>query len=192
MLPENAGDLVDVIHVQRYTVAGVRDTRSGSVADWDGGEDDPVSQVERTIETCRRHRDGLASLIAECRHRGLALHSLNAAAMIHHFCELAPNFEVSHFYHLINPMGIMIHRGAEAHETGLSGLFRLYRPAFPGRWRKVDVRATTTPEWLDVLDLSNADGTWMFLVNRHPEESLEVELAESAASSGSDVVRMTA
>jgi hypothetical protein len=107
------------------------------------------------------------------------LHGLFIAGMIHRFAALAPDFEVAHFYNLVNCMGILNHRGADIEVTDAVRIFKLYRPALPGRLVPLQVKADSGDDasQVDALCLANAEADWLFLVNRNLRETVGVSLA---------------
>jgi alpha-N-arabinofuranosidase len=108
-----------------------------------------------------------------------AQHCLFAAGVLNMFARLAPDFELGNFYHLVNAMGIFIHHGANVIETPMADLFRLYRPAFPGQLLPLEIdspRLGDQEPAVDALCLKQEEATWLFLANRHPEQSAVVRL----------------
>ncbi len=106
-------------------------------------------------------------------------HALFVSSMLHQFVRIAPDMEAAYFYHLLNPMGMFIHRGPDVVKTCIVDIFKLYRPAFPG-----DALSTTVSSPLlgvrptvDAIVLRNAQGTWLFCVNMHPAMSLQVDIS---------------
>ncbi len=104
----------------------------------------------------------------------VALRGLFIAGMIRRFAMLAPDLEVAHFYNLVNCMGILNHRNADVEVTEAVAIFKLYRPALPGRFLPLtfDVEAET----VEVLALENEEATWIFLTNRNLTETAQVSL----------------
>lgn len=189
-LLDEASELVDLVQFQDY-----------------GGCDpnaDAASQLAALDGKLRSFEDNTRAFIAECRGRnvrwnvGIAewnwwlqashwdgrafeepptvLHGLFIAGMLHRYAALAPDFEVAHFYNLVNCMGILNHRGADVEVTDSVRVFKLYRPALPGQRVPLNVTCGDGAP-VDALCLSNADGLWMFLVNRSLEETAHVSLA---------------
>lgn len=101
-----------------------------------------------------------------------ALHGLYIAGMIRRFATLAPDFEAAHFYNLVNCMGILNHRGATVEVTDAVEIFKLYRPALPGRF--VPLVWDGDAETVEALALENEEATWLFLTNRSPTETAQI------------------
>jgi hypothetical protein len=99
--------------------------------------------------------------------------------VLHHLLRLQPMLELSNFYHLINAMGVLRIKGSQIEDTCLADLFRLYRPALPGRIVPVNVTsphlAEATPA-VDAACLKNDAGEWLFMVNRDLSETAELKL----------------
>jgi len=114
------------------------------------------------------------------------LHGLFIAGMIHRFAALAPDLEVAHFYNLVNCMGILNRRGADVEVTDAVEVFKLYRPALPGRFVPLEISAGKADRTAPVegLCLQGADTHWLFLVNRSVSEAAQVSLAGFGAGAG--------
>ena len=210
----DAGDLVDVIQVQNYGFCGARPEDSG---DYRGGVEDPVEQVRRLADQLSDFETSTRTCIESFRSRGikanvgvaewnwwmqashwdgrdfeeppLTLHGLFVSGMIHRFAEMAPDFEVAHFYNLVNCMGIVNRRNADVETTCVAEVFKLYRPAFPGALRTTNVEAAAlgTGKSVEALCIARDADTWLFLVNRDPNEAVEVEVPDFAIGT-SDIV----
>ena len=103
-----------------------------------------------------------------------ALHGLYIAGMIHRFAALAPDFEVAHFYNLVNCMGILNHRDATVEVTDAVEIFKLYRPALPGRC--VPLVWDGDAGDVEALALENEGATWLFLTNRSLTDTAQISL----------------
>lgn len=106
-------------------------------------------------------------------------HGLYVAGALHVLARLAPNLELANFYNLVNPMGVLIHRGASVTETCLAEIFRLYRPAFPGQVLSLindSPRLGTNGPAVDALAMRRGKTSWLFLANRSPSQSARVNL----------------
>jgi alpha-L-arabinofuranosidase len=186
-----AADLIDVVQFQDY---GGCDP-----------EADPVAQLAALEAKLRGTEADTRAFIAECRARkvrwtvGIAewnwwlqashwdgrafeepptvLHGLFIAGMVHRFAALAPDFEVAHFYNLVNCMGILNHRGADIEVTDAVRIFNLYRPALPGQRVPLAVAAEggRDASQVDALCLVNEEATWLFAVNRSLSETMQIE-----------------
>lgn len=200
---QEASDMVDLIQFQNYGGLGVRPEPAG---EYDGGIADPYEQVEQVVNQLRTFETSTRSFIARCQERGvnmkvgiaewnwwlqashwdghdfeeppLTLHALFAAGMIHRFAALAPTFEVAHFYNLVNCMGIVNRRGANVKVTGVAEVFKLYRPALPGRFVALEIETSTlgAGKTVEGLALKSESATWLFFVNRHPSQEARIEL----------------
>lgn len=108
-----------------------------------------------------------------------AAHGIFFAGMIHVFASLAPDLEVANFYNLINAMGMVRNDGGFVSGTGISDLYKLYRPAFPGEVLPLSVESPTFAggvPWLDALAIRTGETTFIFLSNRSPSGLLQVQL----------------
>ncbi len=192
---ERAGDLVDVLALQWYG-AGWNDDPAQELLQALRGANTLAQQVSRAIRDCRERKLPTRLAVTEWNYWRHAshyddlgflepydvLHGLFAAAVLHRFVRLVPDLELANFYHLINPMGIFISRGPDLQETPLAALFRLYRPAFPGRAIPLEISAPDLEHDLPALDAiatENEGGRWLFLVNIHPTESITVDLGQA-------------
>ncbi|MBI5092522.1 MAG: hypothetical protein HZB26_08775 [Candidatus Hydrogenedentes bacterium] len=119
-------------------------------------------------------------------------HALFVSIMLHQFMRLAPEMEAGYFYHLLNPMGMYIHRGPEVSESCMVDVFKLYRPALPGDILPVTVTGPTLGgrPAVDAVAVRNAEGTWIYCVNLHPSAAAEMELT-GLKPNGSEVVTMS-
>ena len=188
-----AADLIDVVEVQVY---GGGDPLAA-----------PGEQVSKLAESLADVEPNLRAFIKLCRSRnvrwnvGIAewnmwiqashwdgrafeepstvLHGLYIAGMIRRFAALGPDFEVAHFYNLVNCMGILNHRGADVEVTDAVRIFNLYRRALPGRFVPLDLTGGAEGETLTVeaLGLENDEGSFIFLTSRSPDEAAQVSLA---------------
>ncbi|MCF7855177.1 MAG: hypothetical protein K9N51_10300 [Candidatus Pacebacteria bacterium] len=106
------------------------------------------------------------------------LHGLFIAGMIHRFAAMAPDFEVAHFYNLVNCMGILNHRNADVEVTDSVEIFKLYRPALPGRFVPVEVvgQGEKQASALEAICLAADDAQWLFVVNRGLDESATISV----------------
>jgi len=198
-----AADLIDVVEVQIY--GGCNPLAA------------PEEQVCKLAESLANVEPNLRAFIKLCRSRhvrwnvGIAewnwwmqashwdgrafeepptvLHGLYIAGMIRRFAALGPDFEVAHFYNLVNCMGILNHRGADVEVTDAVGIFNLYRPALPGRFLPLNITgdAAGEVEAVEALGLENSEGRWLFLTNRSPVESAQVSLTGLAGNGANGV-----
>lgn len=107
-------------------------------------------------------------------------HCLYVSAVFHEFVKLAPKLELANFYNLVNPMGIILNHGRGVIATSLVEVFKLYRPAFPGRVVSLKNNSkilTGDLRQMDSLCLKNEQGTWLFLINRSTKEEATIELS---------------
>lgn len=108
-----------------------------------------------------------------------AAHGIYFAGMIHMLASLAPDLEVANYYHLINAMGMVRNDGGFVSGTGVSALYKLYRPAFPGQVLPVSVEsplfANGVPQ-AEALAVRTEETTFVFVSNRSPSEAIRVRL----------------
>lgn len=198
---DNAAELVDVLQVQPYGVFGPRPENPG---DYTGGIADPVSLIEIMRKVVRNFESDCRIFFEHVRSRSIdirlgaaewncwtqashwdgrdfeepptTLHGLFVANMFHAFVRLAPEFEVAHFYNLVNCMGILNHRGAEVEATFMVELFNLYRDALPGKRLEVETTVNGSNDQIDVICLQREDATYVFAVNFGPDAPVTIEL----------------
>lgn len=176
-----------------------------------GWSDDPEQLVARAAAGAESVRTRLRQMIADCREAGSdakvamtewnfwtqathwdgrgffepddAAHGLFFSAMMHVFAGLAPDMELAAYYNLINVMGMLRNEGGRVLRTGVSGLYALYRPAFPGQ---VLPLAVDSPEmaggWpqLDALAVRTDDAAYVFVANRSVCDFAPVRLEGTA------------
>jgi alpha-N-arabinofuranosidase len=190
-----AGDLIDVLAIQYY--CGLADTpRPDMPALIRGmaGLADTLAATTRDAQACRPalrtgitewnlwrsagHHDG-KGFLEVCD----VTHGLFVASVLHALVR-QPHLELANFYHLVNPMGLFLSHAPDLVETPTVEVFRLYRPAFPGRARPVAVESPLLGPDAPALDAAclEADGaTHLFLVNRSLDDALHVTLPAPAA-----------
>lgn len=140
----------------------------------DAGSDATVAMTEWNFWTQAAHWDGRGFFEPDD-----ASHGIFFAGMVHAFAGLAPDVELANYYNLINVMGMLRNDGGLIARTGISGLYALYRPAFPGQ---VLPLAIDSPEMadglpqLDALAVRTNDADYLFLANRSVRESIAVKL----------------
>jgi len=196
-----AGELgIDVLTLSRYK------------GQW---YDDDLDKQINVAESVTKVRHDLVEMIADCRRRGLATkvaitewnywmtacawdgrrfaedytvrHALYVAGMLNMFAHLGADMELSAFYHLINPMGIIQHQTADVVESCVVDVFRMYRPAFPGDFVPLEIespRLGETEAAVDGLCLRQGKLDWVFLCNRHPSQAARVSLCGFGRSAG--------
>lgn len=199
--------LIDVVQVQLY---GGCDPRA-----------EPAAQSRALTDALVNYEQQLRAFIAEGHARGAdwqvgvaewnwwhqashwdgrafeepptALHGLFIAGMIHRYAALAPDFAVAQFYNLVNCMGILNHRGADVEVTDAVAVFKLYRPALPGRLMplEITVDGAEPPDWMDAVCLVTDEADWLFLANRDIAQSVRVSL-DGCVDAGADVEALTA
>jgi alpha-L-arabinofuranosidase len=121
-------------------------------------------------------------------------HAQYISGMIHLFARMAADMELATFYHLINPMGIIQHYTADVVETCIVELFRMYRPAFPGDFVPLRVESPKlgeTESAVDAICLRQTAGDWVFLSNRHPTQSAQVDLSGFGGRKAADVMMLS-
>ncbi|MCE5326050.1 MAG: hypothetical protein LLG01_06510 [Planctomycetaceae bacterium] len=216
---DEVGPLLDVIQCQCYAGQGIQPA-GVETSTWAAGTTDPRDQMTRVVDAAANMEALLANFIAACRKRGLAtnvgvaewnywcqashrdghgfdepyyvVHAMFTAAMLNNYVRLAPDLEVAHFYNLINVMGIITHRGADVTEYCLGDLFRMYRPAFPGKVLplETDSPALGNGKAVDAVAMKNDSGTYLLAVNRDPQERAELNLTAIANGAPRDVQMM--
>jgi alpha-N-arabinofuranosidase len=188
---EQASDLVDILAINRYK------------GQW---YDEVMDKQINAVESVQKIQNDLETLICDCRATGRdikvaltewnywlyaqhcdgkgfmelydAQHAFFVAGMFHLFARLGADMELANFYHIVNAMGIFIHRRCRVEETCLADVFRLYRPAFPGEFLPLTLQSPSlgSSTAIDALALKKGNATWLFLANRSPNESAEVIL----------------
>jgi alpha-L-arabinofuranosidase len=187
-----ARELLDVIAINRYK------------GQW---YDNPRDQMLNVAESVLKIEKNLLEVIEDCRSAGfpprVALpewnywlhashwdgkqffepddvqHGLFVSGMFHMMARLAPEMEVAAYETAVNCMGLIRNEGTHVVETSVSGLFRLYRPAFPGRVVSLKI---STPDLengcpqLDVLALRQDKKLWVFASNRSLLKAITVDL----------------
>ena len=134
-----------------------------------------VAQAEWNLWTRALHCDGLGFFEPDD-----AYHTLFASAMLHEFVRLAPDLEFACIYHLLQFMGVLRYREGVLEATSMAALFALYRSALPGRVLPLTVNSPALDgdiQSLDAIGLETSAGRVLFLVNRHPQDALTVEIA---------------
>jgi len=190
---EEAADLVDLLALQHYVSA------------W---HEDGALELPQALRGIERMADEIAALMADCRRAGGRIrvavtewnlwrraahhdergfwepqdvtHALFVAAALNQFCRLAPDLELANHYHLLNPMGLYISRGATLRVAPTAEVFRLYRRALPAR--RVPLKVTT-PDLdgdsgpglaaVDAVCLAGEGGTWLLVANRHGSQAAQ-------------------
>ena len=189
---DKAMDLVDVLSLNRYK------------GQW--GETD-LDKMINVAESIPKVEKDLMDLIRDCRSRGLKTkvgvtewnywqnamhydgkdflepddvqHGLYVAGTLNMFARLGEDMEVSTFYHLVNAMGMFHHFGADVKETCVAEVFRLYRPALPGRLIPLKINSPLLGKKetaLDAVMLQSGKSTWLFAANRSPSEPVRISL----------------
>ncbi len=190
-----AGELIDVLCIQFYCGAPpVSRPDIAAIITQAKGLADTLAATARDARACRPamragitewnlwrtagHHDGKGFLEIYD-----VTHGLFVASVLHHFTRI-PDLELANFYHLLNPMGVFLCHGPEVVATPTAEVFRLYRPAFPGRVRPVTVDGPLLAPDVPALDatcLATDDATYLFLVNRSLDDPLTVTLPVPAS-----------
>lgn len=196
---DEAADLVDLLALQHYVSA------------W---HEDPALDLPQALRGVEKMAAEIAELIADCQSAGGRIraavtewnlwrraahhdergfwepqdvtHALFVAAVLNHFCRLAPGLELANHYHLLNPMGLYISRGPALQVAPAVEIFRLYRRALPGRRVPLQV---TSPDVdaadgsagipaVDAVCIQGAEQTWLLAANRHATQEARVELED--------------
>ncbi|MHB9025911.1 MAG: hypothetical protein ACYC7E_17360 [Armatimonadota bacterium] len=196
-LLDKAGELIDVLALQLYSIVPINPDREAQHrqalenADWVGN-----TLREAADEIARRGLNmtvGLSewNLWLHASHfapQGFVepmdvQHGLFAATVFHHFARLAPAMELANIYHLIAGMGLFIVDKTEVRPTQVAEIFKLYRPAFPGEVKELEVESPNLSGDLKTLE-ALAIGKYLFLVNRGITDPLTVELRDLTAKAG--------
>ena len=201
LLLEKVPGLFDLLAVHHYT-GGIRP-----------GDDGQMADVVESIGDVGVHlREAAADIAKKSHHAKVALteynywldashwdgkgflerydarHAMFVAGMLAEMTRQAPAVELANFYHLVNVMGVLRHRGAAVEETCLADVFRLHRPAFPGEVLPLEVSSPALGggSAVDGICLRNGEGMWLFLANRSATSSAGISLeglAENADGS---------
>jgi len=183
---DGAADQVDLVAIQNYASAW-DDDATVRMAQAIQGAASMEAQLRKAAEDCRRREPNMRVAVTEwnlwrqaLHYDGLgflepydAVHGLFVSSALHGFCRLQPGLELANFYHLLNPMGLFISRGAEIVRTSSADVFALYRPAFPGQLLAVGVETPDIVEGvgaIDALALRTADADWLYVSNRSPTQ----------------------
>ena len=105
-------------------------------------------------------------------------HAIFTALMMNRWIRMGAELELSNFYHLVNPMGVFISRGAHFERTVLADVFQLYRSAAPGRMLDVKVAAPKGEKSaVDAVAVLGQKGkVRLFAVNSSPDSPAELEV----------------
>jgi alpha-N-arabinofuranosidase len=115
---------------------------------------------------------------------------LFVAAMLNEYCRQGDRVQLANFYSLINFMPAIIARGPAVARTMKYALLHFWRPLLPATIDVLQVDGPTfavpgandtTLPWIDALAGTTAAGAWLLLTNRHPTESLSVQLTPEYA-----------
>jgi len=194
---KQASDLFDVLCINRYS------------GQW---KDTPADRIMDVVDGVRKTENDLRVLLADLRTHGLkqkialtewnfmlhashqdgkgfyetadAQHGLFVAGMLHMFARLGEDMELANFYHLVNVMGVFRRRGADVEDSCVADVFRLYRPAFPGKFLPLKIDSSALGEHspaVDGLAIQGDKSIHLFLVNRSPSEPASVALPKFAS-----------
>lgn len=189
---DKAGDLIDLLALQLYCGTYDEDSRT---------------RHTKVFQRAGEIAGQIQSVITDCRSRGLNInvamtewnmwlygtwynekgfiepydiqHGLYVSAMLNHYIRLSPDLELAEFYNLVNNMGIFVSKGPCVEETFLAEVFRLYRPAFPGKIVPVSIEAPVLVDDVSTVDamcLKTDKDAWLFVANRSLDQSAEVTL----------------
>jgi alpha-L-arabinofuranosidase len=190
---DKASDLVDVLAINRYK------------GQW---FDNPHDKQVNVAESVTKVQKDMEALIKDCDERDHRLkvaitewsywlrcwswdktgweepddaqHGLYISGVLNLFSRLGDKMEVANFYHLVNPMGILTRKGTKVIEASVTEIFRLYRPAFPGKYIVLDVSSPCLGEVepaVDALYMRQNNSDWLFITNRDDAETAEVCLS---------------
>ncbi len=176
---------------------------------------DPAAQQAAVLGAVVRNAQTLADAVTDCRARGLPTtvalsewnlwlhashfapegfvepmdlqHGLYAAGMFHRFAQLAPDMEFAAMYQIVGCMNTLAVMRDQVRDTVVAEVFRLYRPALPGR--RVEL-AVVSPELapgvaaVEAMAFTRGRRTWAFLVNRSLDRVFSVDLEGLPAFAG--------
>lgn len=139
---------------------------------------------------------------------------LFVTAMLNEYARRGGVLKLANFYSLLNFMPAIIARGPHVERTLKHEIFRFWRPLFPAMIQEVTLDGAgfvvpettndpatdtnpgivtrapaageTTLPWIDALAGTNAAGAWLLLTNRHPTETLSVQLPTEHAGAAVD------
>ncbi len=189
---EQAADLFDIVALNRYK------------GQWN---ETPRDRQVNAVESVPKIEADLRDLVQELRARGLrqtvaltewnywlhashwdgqdfhepgdAQHSFFVAGMLHLFARMGADLELANYYHLVQCMGLFRREGAEIRESCVADVFKLYRPALPGRFlplESMSPKLGETEAALDALAIESGSERWLFLANRDPDIPLQAVL----------------
>lgn len=195
---EEAAGLFDLLTVHRY---------------WTGWSDRPNEQIGHSVAGAESIRRDLAALVADCRKSDSpvtaamtewniwlqaahwdderffesddARHGIFYSGVVHAMAGLAPDMELATYYNWVNVMGMVHTHGGAVQETGISALYKLYRPAFPGQVLPVRVDTPLLENGyaqVDVLAVRCESDTYLFLCNRSAEQGCTLQIADGDAN----------
>jgi len=195
---EQAADLVDLLALQHYVGVEDEDPKL-ELAKAIGGIDALVDELRELLADCEAAGTDIRAAVTEWNlwrqashhdERGFlepqdVTHALFVAAVLNAFCRLAPGLELANHYHLVNPMGLYIARGAKLEVAPAEDVFRLYGRALPGKRIPTDVMSPSLAEGgdgsavqaLDAVCIQGENETWILAANRHASQALETELS---------------
>ncbi len=139
---------------------------------------------------------------------------LYVAASLNEYARRGRYLKLANFYSLVNYMPAIIARGPTVERTLKHAILRFWRPLFPATIRELTVdglgfavpptsndpsadrepsavtreaaAGETVLPWIDALAGGNPDGDWLLLTNRHPTETLAVDLPAEYAGATVD------
>jgi len=185
---EKASKYFDVLTLQHYSTHWVKDKE---IRHYNCFEEvnDTIRNIQEMIDDLRKKDLKKGAAITEWNlwysaahydQKGFleiydTQHALFVASMLNGFSRLAPTLELANFYNLVNVMGFLVSRGPKVEEVVLSHVFRLYRPAFPGKFIPLKVSSPFLTKGIPIIDavcLKNKKGSYIFLVNRGFKEAV--------------------
>src|SRR5690606_30701665 len=114
-----------------------------------------------------------------------AMHALLVAGVLNRSSRMAEHFELASFYRAFGGLGYINRRGAGLEVRCVADVFRLYRPAFPGRLLDVELASPALIDnepMLDAVALRNDAGVWALIVNRSPVEPAQIDVSSVSTS----------
>ena len=189
---DGAADLVEIISLSRYKGQWFDDYHEKQINVVESVNKIQID-LESLIEDCAKANPELKIAITEwnywtriypfnnegSREPDDAQHALYVAGVLNLFARFGDKMEVANFYHLVNGFGIFFRDGAGITQSSLTKLFRLYRPAFPGKYVTLEVDSPLlgdAEQAVDAMYLQQDDCGWLFILNYDDKDEAEISL----------------
>jgi alpha-L-arabinofuranosidase len=105
-----------------------------------------------------------------------AIHAIFFSGVVHTLLRKADVMELASYYHLLVAMGLINKPGADAQESAIGRIYRLYRTALPGKVLSLQWSADPA---LDSVGILHKEGTSVFLCNASASETVSLEISPS-------------